>query len=136
MCMCVYISAVPHSVLLGGLRSQAVLCLLRETQSPRQVLPPCLCLSCSLLFICSTPREVTSLLPHRENKEQTHKESPASASWQQQSLATHVRGGMAWNGRCSMVGKSGGQLFSHFFFFFVLLKSKDRGSQCRGVTIN
>lgn len=39
-----------------------------EAQRPLQVLPPWLCLSRSLLFICPTHREVPSLLSLRGNK--------------------------------------------------------------------
>lgn len=45
-----------------------------EPLSPGQVLRPRLCLSSSLLFICSTRREVPSPLVLGENKEQTHKD--------------------------------------------------------------
>ena len=133
VCVHVFTYLQFHTVLLGGLHSQTVVCLIkRHKDIGRCSLSGFVSRALCCLFVQLLEKSPLSY-PSGENKEQTHKDSPASAFWQQQSLTTHVRDDMAWNGRCSMDGKSGSQLFSPFFRS---LEVKGQRQSCRSVTIN
>lgn len=124
--MCTYLQL--HSVCSRGLCAHRQYWALLKTQSPWQVLPPRLCVLCSLVFICSTRSKVPSLLAlgGKQRADAQRQDFPLHPG----SNKAHMSG-MARNGRCSMDGKTGSQLLAQFF---LLVELRDSGCGC--VTID